>query len=70
LPPPPPAPTPPSTAETATSAALGLGTSFVHVHRAAVKLGAIQLRNRGFRLALVRHFDEGKSSRPDLYRDP
>src|SRR5262249_49123069 len=42
----------------AESSPRGLGTSFIHVQGAAVHLGAVELRNRGFRLALVGHLDK------------
>jgi hypothetical protein len=40
------------------SAACRLGTSFIHVQRAAVHLGAIELLDCGFGFLLVGHFDK------------
>jgi hypothetical protein len=38
-------------------------TSFVHIDRASVHLGAVQLRNRRFRIALFGHFNESETAR-------
>jgi hypothetical protein len=38
-------------------------TSFVHVHRTAMQLCAVQLGNRVLRFCGVRHFDEGEAAR-------
>src|SRR4029078_6978315 len=55
------APTAPPSA--AKSSARRLGPRFIDVQCAAVHLGAVKLRNRGFRLALVGHFDKRKTPR-------
>src|SRR5947209_4877522 len=46
-----------------TAAAGGLGPRFVHVHGAAVQLGAVQLRDRRLGIASFRHFDKCESAR-------
>ena len=45
------------------TAAGGFRTSFIHVHRTAVQLHAVQLGNRVLRFIRVRHFDEGEAAR-------
>ena len=49
-------------ASTAAAAALGLRTGFIHIERAAIEFGAVQLRESGFGIALFRHFDEGEAA--------
>src|SRR5271154_3415474 len=46
-----------------TAAAGWFRTRLVHVHRATVHLGSVQLRNRRLSLTAVGHFDESKSTR-------
>ena len=51
-----------SATTTAARRAIGLGTGFVHVHRSAVKLGAIQGGDCAVALGIVAHLDESEAA--------
>src|SRR6266851_3948427 len=53
--------TPAATAEARTAGRFG--ARFIYVQGPAVELGAVQLRNGRFRIALFRHLDEGEAAR-------